>query len=76
MDIDVTGYQQRLQRKNNGLQIISKILKKHTDSDRMIRRILQAVYNNNAYFTRTLSKDNLLGKFNRPFRTDRYLGHT
>ena len=42
----------------------------------MIRRILQAVYNNNAYFTRTLSRDNLLGKFNRPFRTDRYLGHT
>ena len=47
MDIEVTGYQQRLRRKNNGLQIVRKLLKKHTSSDRMIRRIqiIQDYYN-------------------------------
>ena len=47
MDIEVTGYQQRLRRKNNGLQIVRKLLKKHTSSDRMVRRIqiIQDYYN-------------------------------
>ena len=47
MNTEVTGYQQRLRRKNNGLQIVRKLLKKHTSSDRMIRRIqiIQDYYN-------------------------------